>query len=188
MPPLFLFAGQNVSLNDGGVFFDADIALLLGGPGFGICLVGQEQPQAFSLLSDGAAWAQHVKDDHVAGVVTETLHGKLTLAGDYGVIFHRQAVLSFHFRAAKKPGRVYLSGVLSNVQLSFLAPLAALQPLIQEFEDRLLYPRGGVGFGKVFAELVQRNIDTGGLYYQGSVIISNMDEPEVYSTWAVYPP
>ena len=56
-----------------------------------------------------------------------------------------------------------LSGVLSNVQLSFLAPLSALQPLIQKFEDRLLYPRGGVGFGEVFAELVQRDIDAGGL-------------------------
>ena len=37
------------------------------------------------------------------------------------------------------------------------------QPLIQELEDRLLYPCGGEGFGEVFAQLVQRDIDTGGL-------------------------
>ena len=113
MPPLFLLTGQDIPLNDGGVFFDTDIALVLGGPGPGVCFVGQERPQAFPFVSQGAVAVQYVKDDHVPGIVTETLYGKLVLAGDYSVVFHRQAVLSFRFRAAKKPGRVNLSGVPS---------------------------------------------------------------------------
>ena len=113
MPPLFLLTGQDIPLNDGGVFFDTDIALVLGGPGPGVCFVGQEQPQTFAFLHDGPEWAQNVEDDHVPGIVLETLHSKLVLAGDYSVVFHRQAVLSFRFRAAKKPGRVNLSGVPS---------------------------------------------------------------------------
>ncbi len=38
-----------------------------------------------------------------------------------------------------------------------------LQPLVQELEDGFLHPFGGVGFGEVFAELVQRDVDAGGL-------------------------
>ena len=125
MPPLFLLVGQDIPFDNGGVFFDADIASVLGSPGPGVSLVGQEQPQAVAPLPDGTAGAQHIEDDHVAGVVTKTLHGKLALVDDYGVIFHRQAVLSFHIRAAKKPGRVN-EPVRRAVRCSVLFPGSAV--------------------------------------------------------------
>lgn len=115
MPPLFSFRGQDETLNDGSVSSDADAAAILRGLGLGVSLVGQKQPQAFPFVSHGAVAVQHVEDDHVPGIVMETLHSKLVLAGDYCVIFHRQVVLSFRFRAEKKPGRVNLSSVLSII-------------------------------------------------------------------------
>ena len=90
------------------MFFDADKALVLGGPGPGVCFVGQEQPQAFPFVSHGAVAVQHVEDDHVSGIITETLHSKLVLASDNGVIFHRH-ILSSRFLGSKKAGQESIS-------------------------------------------------------------------------------
>ena len=69
---------------------------LLCGLGLGVSLIGQEQPQTFSFVSDGALLVQHVKDDHVPGVVPEPFQRKFALADDYGVVSHRQDVSFFH--------------------------------------------------------------------------------------------
>ena len=56
-------------------------------------------------------------NDHMLGILPESLYRKLALADDHSVNIHRQTVPSFRFWTAKEPGRVNPSGMLPIVQL-----------------------------------------------------------------------
>ena len=74
------------------VFSDTDVASSLHGEDFRIVVVGQEQPQALAFVANGRAMIQHVEDDHVPGIVFETLYRQHIMPDDHSIVSHR------HFR------------------------------------------------------------------------------------------
>ena len=85
MLPLFSVI-EDVALNDGSVFADFDVSALFSLLRFGIALVGQEQPQTLSLVSHRGFPGENVEDNHVAGIVHESLQGENVVPANDGRI------------------------------------------------------------------------------------------------------
>ena len=72
---------KDVSFDNGGVFYDFDIADFFGFFCGGIFIFCKKEPQSFALCAH-LRGQQRVIDNHVAGVVVVALHIKLTLSAD----------------------------------------------------------------------------------------------------------
>ena len=70
-----------MSLDDVGVFVDADTALPLGVQHLGLAVLGQKTPDVLALLPLGTV-LQHQKLGHVAGIVPKPLHSQQIVARD----------------------------------------------------------------------------------------------------------